>query len=82
MKIKHADLTPAAVTGKSPLAIFGAYFGGRDDMDGDKAWYGCIDAPDAILLGGCVAVDTGGHAYGLGYECTTPRTKLRERLTA
>ena len=93
MNTKHRDLTPAGVTGDTPTA---ALLCGMKRKDGGSTghasqellpyrammfgWAGCIDAPDAILLGGCCAVDTGRFEHGLGYEGTTPRTGLRDRM--
>lgn len=83
MTLTHPDLTPAAVTGDIPIfAVIPEYANGAQLEFGTvllaPTWFGCLDAPEAILLGGCTAVDT--SAYDGWYEGTTPRTKLRSAL--
>lgn len=79
MQIKHRDLTPAGVTGNLSADAF--LEEGPLNCLPTRAqwalWGGCIDAPDAIVIGGCLAVNTGGMAHGLGYEGTTPRVAIR-----
>lgn len=75
--MNRSDFTPAEVTGSTSTASLlekGALTA-LSYRDQSILWAGCIDATDAIVTGGCVAVDM--TPYGGGYEGVTPRAVWR-----
>lgn len=63
----HQQCTTADTTGTLPTQAFGIA-GGREDMEMDRAWYGCLDAPSLMPAGSVRPVNISPEIGGMGYE--------------